>query len=51
MHRHLRLALSEEAALSMLEKHHKVNGEMTKWFFNYMQFSESNTVVGSLSVS
>lgn len=44
MRSHLFLALSEEAAFFVLDKHHKDDGEVTKC----VQFSESNTVVGSL---
>lgn len=51
MHSHLHIALSEEEALSMLDKHHKDTGEMTECFCKCVQFSESNTAVGSLSVS
>lgn len=51
MHSHFYLALSEDAAFSLLDKHHEDNGEMTKCFFRCVQFSESKTAVGSLSVS
>lgn len=51
MHSHLYLALSEEAAFPMLDKNCRDNEKWPSVFLNVCQLCESNTAVGSQSVS